>query len=496
MRLATIARGRRSRGAVHLRHPDRHRRDAARAHRGAAGAARPARALRPHPGNHHPEFPRQARHAHGAARPSPTLDEHLWTIAVARILFGADDEHPGAAQSRRRRAAATDRGRHQRLGRRVAGDARSRQPGAAVAARSTRSRAKPPRPARCWSSGSRSIPTTSQRAGALARSGAAHRACCAHATPRASRAPIDWIAGRRTTPPADAGAVAAARAASRCTPILDRAMRRRRARRSATSSRCSRRAATTFTRSAQRPTRCAQQVAATRVSYVVTRNINYTNICYFRCQFCAFSKGKLQREPARPALRSRPRRDPAPRARSLGARRDRSLPAGRHPSRLHRRRPISRSAAPSRTRCPDMHVHAFSPLEVWQGAATLGMPVARFPRRELKAAGLGIAARHGGRNPRRRGPRRHLPRQGHDRAMARGRSRPRIGVGLRTTATIMYGHVDRPAHWARHLLRIRDAAGADRRLHRIRAAAVRADGGADLSARAARAAARPCARRC
>ena len=57
----------------------------ARAHRGAARAARPARALRPHPGNHHPEFPRQARHAHGGRAASPTLDDHLWTIAVARL---------------------------------------------------------------------------------------------------------------------------------------------------------------------------------------------------------------------------------------------------------------------------------------------------------------------------------------------------------------------------------------------------------------------------
>ena len=57
-----------------------------------------ARRARPHPGNHHPEFPRQAGHAHGAARRSRRSTSMLWTIAVARLMFGADDEHPGAAQ--------------------------------------------------------------------------------------------------------------------------------------------------------------------------------------------------------------------------------------------------------------------------------------------------------------------------------------------------------------------------------------------------------------
>ena len=71
VRLATIARGGRGRGAVHLRHPDRHRRDAARAHRGAARAARAARPLRPSAGDHHPEFPRQARDRAWRRRPSP-----------------------------------------------------------------------------------------------------------------------------------------------------------------------------------------------------------------------------------------------------------------------------------------------------------------------------------------------------------------------------------------------------------------------------------------
>ena len=72
------------------------------------------------------------------------------------------------------------------------------------------------------------------------------------------------------------------------------------------------------------------------VRYVVNRNINYTNVCSFRCQFCAFSKGKLSEN-----LRGLPydldaRRSRTARARGVGTRRDRSVHARRHPSRLHR----------------------------------------------------------------------------------------------------------------------------------------------------------------
>ena len=112
-----------------------------------------------------------------------------------------------------------------------------------------------------------------------------------------------------------------------------------------------------------------------RVSYVVNRNINYTNVCYFRCQFCAFSKGKTHEN-----LRGRPydldldeieRR--CREAWERGA--HRGLPAGRHPSELHRR-DLSRDLPRDQSApLPDMHIHAFSPLEVWQGAATLGLRV-------------------------------------------------------------------------------------------------------------------------
>ena len=114
------------------------------------------------------------------------------------------------------------------------------------------------------------------------------------------------------------------------------------------------------------------------VSYVVTRNINYTNICYFRCKFCAFSKGKLSE-----SLRGRPydlsleeiqRR--VVEAWDRGAV-EVCLQGGIHPPITAR--PIFRSAARSKKSVLDAY-HAFSPLEIWQGASTLGMPVRAFSR--------------------------------------------------------------------------------------------------------------------
>ena len=102
---------------------------------------------------------------------------------------------------------------------------------------------------------------------------------------------------------------------------------------------------------------------------------------------------------------------------------------------------------------PRMHIHAFSPLEVRQGAQTLGVPVAEFLA-ELRAPG----------SARCRAPRPKSSTTRSAPSSARTRSPPQRWlevmraahrVGLRTTATIMFGHVDRYEHWARHLLRIR-----------------------------------------
>ncbi len=106
-----------------------------------------------------------------------------------------------------------------------------------------------------------------------------------------------------------------------------------------------------------------------------------------------------------------------------------------------------------RAATPDMHIHAFSPLEVWQGAATLGLEVEPFLQ-QLKAAGLntlpGTAAEILDDEVRAQ----ICPdKVNTEQWLSVMESAHR--VGLRSTATIMFGHVDRLEHWARHLLRVR-----------------------------------------
>ena len=103
---------------------------------------------------------------------------------------------------------------------------------------------------------------------------------------------------------------------------------------------------------------------------------------------------------------------------------------------------------------PGMHIHAFSPLEVWQGAATLGLGVKEYLQ-QLQAAGLntlpGTAAEilHDD-------VRQHLCPDKLNTGEWLQVMEAAHEVGFRTTATIMYGHIDRPEHWASHLVKIRD----------------------------------------
>jgi len=102
---------------------------------------------------------------------------------------------------------------------------------------------------------------------------------------------------------------------------------------------------------------------------------------------------------------------------------------------------------------PGMHIHAFSPLEIQQGAATLGIPVETFLTR-LKGAGLGTLPGTAAEvlDDEIRAilcPDKLNTQEWLDIIEAAHR------VGFRTTSTIMYGHVEGPEHWARHLLRIR-----------------------------------------
>src|SRR6202030_3435850 len=122
------------------------------------------------------------------------------------------------------------------------------------------------------------------------------------------------------------------------------------------------------------------------VTYVVNRNINYTNICLYHCGFCAFSKGRGSADLRGPAynldLDEVARRTVE--AAVAGAT-EVCLQGGIHPSftgdtYLNIVRAVKEAV-------PWMHVHAFSPLEVRHGASTLALPLATYLER-LRAAGL------------------------------------------------------------------------------------------------------------
>lgn len=189
------------------------------------------------------------------------------------------------------------------------------------------------------------------------------------------------------------------------------------------------------------------------VTFVVNRNINYTNICAYKCSFCAFSKGRGA-ESLRGAPYDLDLAEVARRANEAVARggTEVCMQGGIHPS--YSGHTYLGLLGAVKAAQPDLHIHAFSPLEVRHGAETLGLGLGDYLTR-LKAAGLGS-----------------LP--GTAAEILDDEVRAVIcpdkldtaewletieaahRVGLRTTATIMFGHVDGPQHWARHLIAIRD----------------------------------------
>jgi FO synthase len=196
-----------------------------------------------------------------------------------------------------------------------------------------------------------------------------------------------------------------------------------------------------------------REVNGDTVTYVVTRNVNYTNVCYFRCGFCAFSKGRLAAN-----LRGRPYLVPqdeivrrAHEAWERGAV-EICLQGGIHPGFTGETYlDICRAL---KAELPELHIHAFSALEVWQGAATLGLSLEDYLG-ALRDAGLaslpGTAAEVLDDEVRRViCPDKVTTAQWlrvHDVAHR---------VGLRSTTTVMFGHVDGPRSWARHLLALRE----------------------------------------
>ncbi len=195
------------------------------------------------------------------------------------------------------------------------------------------------------------------------------------------------------------------------------------------------------------------RVSGDTVRYVVNRNINYTNICSLRCRFCAFSKGKtaetLRGKPYDLAMEEVARR--VTEAWQRGAT-EVCMQGGIHPA--YTGETYLALLRTAKDAVPGMHVHAFSPLEVTHGARTLGVSVERFLAR-LRDAGLGS-----------------LP--GTAAEILDDEVRAKIcpdkldtaewlhvieaahRAGIPTTATIMFGHVETPRSWARHVLAIRD----------------------------------------
>ena len=188
------------------------------------------------------------------------------------------------------------------------------------------------------------------------------------------------------------------------------------------------------------------------VTYIVNRNLNFTNICYTGCRFCAFAQRRD--DPDAYNLSLEQVGDRVVEAREQGAT-EVCLQGGIHPD------------LPGdyyfeildviRRRAPDVHVHAFSPMEVVNGATRLGISIRDWIR-EARDRGLGsipgTAAEILDDDVRWVLTKGKLPasawidvvRTAHD-------------LGVPTTSTMMYGHVDHPRHWVAHLELLRAIQG-------------------------------------
>ncbi len=184
------------------------------------------------------------------------------------------------------------------------------------------------------------------------------------------------------------------------------------------------------------------------ISYVVTRNINFTNVCYTGCRFCAFAQRRTDADAYTLSLEQVGNR--AAEAWDAGAT-EVCMQGGIHPDLPGTA--YFELAAEVKRRCPDLHVHAFSPMEVMNGASRTGLPVREWLTR-ARAAGVdslpGTAAEILDDDVRWVLTKGKLPAAAWIEVITTAHE-----LGLRTTATMMYGHVDTPAHWVGHLRVIR-----------------------------------------
>lgn len=186
-----------------------------------------------------------------------------------------------------------------------------------------------------------------------------------------------------------------------------------------------------------------------RVSFIITRNINFTNVCYMGCRFCNFGKRLEDAEAELLSMDEIAQR--AQEARDRGAT-ELCIQGGLHPGIKgdHYRNILT--AVKNQT--PDMHIHAFSPFEIWYGSKLSKCSPEEFLA-DLKAHGLGsipgTAAEILDVEIRKQLTQDKLS-AGEWVDIIKAAHR----VGLRSTATIMYGHIDKPGHWAAHIALIRD----------------------------------------
>ena len=180
------------------------------------------------------------------------------------------------------------------------------------------------------------------------------------------------------------------------------------------------------------------------VTYVVNRNINFTNVCYVGCRFCAFAQRRSDADAY--SLSYDEVADRAQEAWDLGATEvcmqggiDPQLPSDAYFD----------IAAAVKKRVPGMHVHAFSPMEVVNGTARTGLSIEDFLIK-AREAGLGslpgTAAEILDDEVRWVLTKGKLPASTWIEIVSTAHR-----IGLPTTSTMMYGHVDNPRHWVGHL---------------------------------------------
>ncbi len=364
---------------------------------------------RPRGGGDRPELPRQARHAHGVGSPTPPLDEHLWSIAVARIVLGPDwhvqappnlayDDFPLLLD-----AGIDDWGGVSPV---TIDHVNPEAPWPEIERlrEATRSRGLELVPR---------LPLYPEYVAELERwvDPSVQPAVRRHADALGYAREDRWAPGEPGTVPYVVSGDPA--------PVGPRRGRagRGRARRGS-----SRRAGPSVPRVFAAADALRREVCGDDVTYVVTRNIQYTNVCYFRCGFCAFSKGKLAANLRGPGVPRPARRDraPLPRRRGSGERpRSACRAASTRPSPATTTPGWSRRSA---RRCRGSTSTRSRRSRSGRGRRRSDLDLGDVPRAPARPRAR-LAAGHRRRDPRRRGAPRDLPRQGDDRPVARGARR-------------------------------------------------------------------------